>query len=86
MTESSPAVDQESERYPLSLTQEWFITLYQGDEGGTFGPRFMLVSASRTAGRWACRRRSGGRSGTPACTCWMSGSAWSRREWPGNCI
>jgi condensation enzyme len=50
MTESSPAVDQESERYPLSLTQEWFITLDQGDEGGTFGPRFMLVSAMRVTG------------------------------------
>ncbi|HEY6309226.1 MAG TPA: condensation domain-containing protein [Streptosporangiaceae bacterium] len=50
MAESSPAVDQESRRYPLSLTQEWFITLDQGDEGGTFGPRFIMVSAMRVTG------------------------------------
>ena len=50
MTESSLALDQESTRYPLSFTQEWFITLDQGDEGGTFGPRFMIVSALRVTG------------------------------------
>jgi hypothetical protein len=50
MTESSLALDQESTRYPLSFTQEWFITLDQGDEGGTFGPRFMTVSAVRVTG------------------------------------
>jgi hypothetical protein len=50
MTESSLALDQESTRYPLSFTQEWFITLDQGDEGGTFGPRFMMVSALRVTG------------------------------------
>src|SRR6202451_3800179 len=50
MTESSLALDQESKRYPLSFTQEWFITLDQGDEGGTFGRRFILVSAIRVTG------------------------------------
>jgi hypothetical protein len=50
MTESSLTLDQESTRYPLSFTQEWFITLDQGDEGGTFGPRFMTVSAVRVTG------------------------------------
>jgi hypothetical protein len=40
----------ESTRYPLSFTQEWFITLDQGDDGGTFGPRFMTVAAIRVAG------------------------------------
>src|SRR6266699_2430652 len=50
MTESSLALDQESTRYPLSFTQEWFITLDQGDGGGTFGPRFMTVSAVRVTG------------------------------------
>jgi condensation enzyme len=50
MTESSLALDQESTRYPLSFTQEWFITLDQGDDGGTFGPRFMTVSAARVTG------------------------------------
>jgi hypothetical protein len=44
------ALDQESTRYPLSFTQEWFLTLDQGDEGGTFGRRFILVSAIRVAG------------------------------------
>ena len=50
MTESSLAPDQESIRYPLSYTQEWFITLDAGDDGGTFGPRFMIVSALRVTG------------------------------------
>jgi hypothetical protein len=50
MTESSLALDQESKRYPLSFTQEWFLTLDQGDAGGTFGPRFILVSAIRITG------------------------------------
>src|ERR1022692_2091776 len=50
MTESSLALDQESTRYPLSFTQEWFITLDQGDGGGTFGPRFRTVSAVRVTG------------------------------------
>jgi condensation enzyme len=50
MTESSLALDQESTRYPLSFTQEWFITLDQGDAGGTFGPRFMTVCAVRVTG------------------------------------
>jgi condensation enzyme len=51
MTESSIALDQEPARYPLSYTQEWFITLDQGDDGGTFGPRFMIVSAVRVTGQ-----------------------------------
>jgi hypothetical protein len=50
MTESSLAPDQEPARYPLSFTQEWFITLDQGDDGGTFGSRFMIVSAVRVTG------------------------------------
>src|SRR6202046_2304019 len=50
MTESSLALDQKSTRYPLSFTQEWFITLDQGDDGGAFGPRFMTVSAGRVTG------------------------------------
>ncbi len=51
MTESPLALDPESTRYPLSFTQEWFITLDQGDDGGTFGPRFMIVSAVRVTGQ-----------------------------------
>ena len=50
MTESSIAADLGSERYPLSYTQEWFLSLDQGDEGGTFGPRFMLVRSLRVTG------------------------------------
>ena len=50
MTESPLALDQPT-RYPLSFTQEWFITLDQGDDGGTFGPRFMIVSAVRVTGQ-----------------------------------
>jgi hypothetical protein len=50
MTESSPAVDQQSKRYPLSFTQEWFVTLDQGEDGGTFGPRFIMVRAMRVTG------------------------------------
>jgi hypothetical protein len=50
MTESSLAPDQESQRYPLSFTQEWFITLDQGDDGGAFGRRFILVCPIRIAG------------------------------------
>jgi hypothetical protein len=50
MTESSLALDQESKRYPLSFTQEWFITLDQGDNGGAFGHRFVLVCPIRITG------------------------------------
>jgi condensation enzyme len=50
MTDSSLALDREPARYPLSFTQEWFLTLDQGDDGGTFGPRFMIVSAVRVTG------------------------------------
>ena len=50
MTEPSLALDQEPTQYPLSFTQEWFITLDQGDDGGTFGPRFMQVCPVRVTG------------------------------------
>jgi condensation enzyme len=50
MTESSLAVDQESKRYPLSFMQEWFVTLDQGDAGGAFGRRFILVCPIRITG------------------------------------
>src|ERR1700734_3481315 len=50
MTESSLAPNQESTQYPLSFTQEWFLTMDQGDDGGTFGNRFMIVSALRVTG------------------------------------
>ncbi len=50
MTESSPAADQQGQRYPLSFTQEWFLTLDQGDDGGTFGRRFILNCPTHITG------------------------------------
>jgi condensation enzyme len=50
MTVTSVARDQESKRYPLSFTQEWFLTMDQGDDGGPFGRRFLIVSALRITG------------------------------------
>jgi condensation enzyme len=50
MTQSSLAADQESKRYPLSFTQEWFCSLDQGDAGGAFGPRFILMCPVRITG------------------------------------
>ena len=50
MAESSLATDQQGQRYPLSFTQEWFITLDQGDDGGTFGRRFVIVTPIRITG------------------------------------
>ena len=50
MTDTSLALDQEAKRYPLSFTQEWFLTMDQGDDGGPFGGRFVIVSALRITG------------------------------------
>jgi len=44
------AHDQESKRYPLSFTQEWFVTMDKGDDGGPFGRRYLIVSALRITG------------------------------------
>jgi hypothetical protein len=43
VTESLLAADQQVRSYPLSFTQEWFLTLDQGDDAGTFGSRFTMV-------------------------------------------
>src|SRR5271170_7384572 len=51
MTESSLALDQEPTRYPLSFAQEWFLTLDHGEEGGSFGPRFMQICPTRVTGQ-----------------------------------
>jgi condensation enzyme len=45
------AHDLESERYPLSFTQEWFVTMDKGDDGGPFGRRYLIVSALRITGQ-----------------------------------
>jgi hypothetical protein len=50
MTDTSVAPGQEFKRYPLSFTQERFIGLDQGDEGGPFGCRYLIVSALRITG------------------------------------
>src|SRR5215468_9078052 len=51
MTDTSVAHDQESRRYPLSLTQEWFVITDMGDDGGPFGHRFLIAVAHRVTGR-----------------------------------
>ena len=48
MTTSSLAP--EPQRYPLSFSQEWFVTLDHGGDSGAFGPRFLLVCAVRITG------------------------------------
>ena len=40
----------DSERYPLSFTQEWFVTMDKGDAGGPFSPRYLIVSVLRITG------------------------------------
>jgi hypothetical protein len=50
MTDTSVAQDQESKRYPLSFTQEWFVSMDKGDDGGPFGRGFLIVSVLRVAG------------------------------------
>src|SRR5580700_347191 len=41
---------QETKRYPLSFTQEWFLTMDQGDDSGPFGRRYLIVFALRITG------------------------------------
>jgi condensation enzyme len=48
MTTSSLAP--EPQRYRLSFSQEWFVTLDHGGDSGAFGPRFLLVCAVRITG------------------------------------
>src|ERR1700733_2367138 len=50
MTDTSVGLDQEAKRYPLSFTQEWFLTMDQGDDSGPFGRRYLIVFALRITG------------------------------------
>jgi len=50
MTDTSVAQDQESKRYPLSFTQEWFVTMDKGDDGGPFGRRYTIMCPLRITG------------------------------------
>jgi hypothetical protein len=51
MTDAPVTHHQESKRYPLSFTQEWFVTMDRGDDGGPFGRRFQIVSMLRITGQ-----------------------------------
>jgi condensation enzyme len=50
MTDTPVARYQETKRYPLSFTQEWFVTMDKEDDGGPFGRRFLIVSVLRVSG------------------------------------
>src|SRR5580658_8399505 len=50
MTDIPVARDQEAMRYPLSFTQEWFLTMDKGDDSGPFGSRYLIVSVLRITG------------------------------------
>jgi condensation enzyme len=50
MTDTSVAHDQEAKRYPLSFTQEWFLTMDKGDYNGPFGNRYLIVVVLRITG------------------------------------
>jgi condensation enzyme len=50
MTDTSVAHDQEAKRYPLSFTQEWFLTMDKGDDSGPFGSRYLIGFALRITG------------------------------------
>jgi hypothetical protein len=51
MTDTSVAHDQEARRYPLSFTQEWFVTMDKGDDSGPFSSRYLISFALRITGR-----------------------------------
>jgi non-ribosomal peptide synthetase component F len=51
MTDASVAGDREAMRYPLSFTQEWFLSMDKGDHSGPFGDRYLIVVVLRVAGR-----------------------------------
>jgi hypothetical protein len=50
MTDTSVAHGQELNRYPLSFTQEWFLTMDKGDHSGPFGSRYLIVAVLRITG------------------------------------
>ena len=50
MTDTQVAPGQEPKRYPLSFTQEWFVSFDKGDDGGPFGRRFLIFLAVRVTG------------------------------------
>jgi condensation enzyme len=50
MTDTSMTLGQEAKRYPLSFTQEWFVSMDKGDDVGPFGRGFLIVSVLRVTG------------------------------------
>src|SRR5271154_3611570 len=49
--DGEPLMDYEgARRYPLSLSQERFVSMDQGDDSGVFGRRYLIVSALRVTG------------------------------------
>jgi condensation enzyme len=50
MTDTSVARDHEAKQYPLSFTQEWFLTMDKGDHAGPFGDRYLIVVVLRITG------------------------------------
>ena len=50
MTDTSVTRDQEAKRYPLSFTQEWFLSMDKGDYNGPFGNRYLIVVVLRITG------------------------------------
>jgi hypothetical protein len=50
MTDTSMAHDQEAKQYPLSFTQEWFLSMDKGDHHGPFGDRYLIVVVLHVTG------------------------------------
>jgi hypothetical protein len=50
MTDTSLAHVKDAKGYPLSVTQERFVRMDRGDDGGPFGRRYLIVSAVRVTG------------------------------------
>jgi condensation enzyme len=50
VADTSVTHDTESKRYPLSFTQEWFLTMDKGDDSGPFGRRYLIVAVLRITG------------------------------------
>ena len=50
MTDTPVARDQEPERYPLSFTQEWYVSMDKGDDHGPFSRRHLIGCTLRITG------------------------------------
>jgi condensation enzyme len=50
MADASVTHDREAKRFPLSFTQEWFLTMDKGDDAGPFSSRYLTGFALRITG------------------------------------